>query len=155
MFLVIINCLIDRVFAFLFQYFIQPFAQVNFFLLLKDAHLICSDEQWTFVVPWQCWFISWVQKSSWKRVWINRPFLLKVPFGAGIWPSGQNHGVALAGDPGSILKIVRDGLYTFRCIPPALWAFLGWIYALYKNSYFISFFHFILSINTNYERRHV
>jgi hypothetical protein len=27
----------------------------------------------------------------------------------------------------------RDGLYTFGCIPPAPWAFLGWICVLYKK----------------------
>jgi hypothetical protein len=31
----------------------------------------------------------------------------------------------------------RDGLYTFGCIPPALWAFLGWICALYKSYHLI------------------
>jgi hypothetical protein len=46
----------------------------------------------------------------------------------------------------------RDGIYTFGCIPPALWAFLGWILCaiqkfLFRFTYFISaswqeIFHF-------------
>jgi hypothetical protein len=61
--------------------------------------------------------------------------------GAGILPSGQSGRLARQpSDPGSILD--RDGLYTFRCIPPAPWAFLGWIYAIYKSSYYIFIFIF-------------
>jgi hypothetical protein len=43
-----------------------------------------------------------------------------------------------AGDPGSSPRHGRP-LYNFRCIPPVLLAFLGWISALCKSYHLISF----------------
>jgi hypothetical protein len=42
-----------------------------------------------------------------------------------------------AGDPGS--NPWQGCLYTFGCIPPAPWAFLGWICAIYKSTPFFNF----------------
>jgi hypothetical protein len=87
--------------------------------------------------PWQKLWTYWIRKIYHFKTLccINFYFDSTRGFGLVVRAAGWH-----AGDPGSILG--RDSLYTFGCIPPAPWAFLGWICALYKSYFFIlSFFY--------------